>query len=118
MKVAYLGVDIAKNVFQLCGMSRAGNVVLTKRIQRDNLNKFVAQIPACIVGLEACAGAYYWHSQFEAMGHTVKIISPQFVKPFVKGQKNDDPASFPRTPTYAALSFASASIGDRNPIDE
>lgn len=89
MNVKYLGVDIAKDVFQLCGMSRGGSVLLTKRLRRRKLLDFIANLPPCIIGIEACGGAYHWHRQFENLGHTVKIISPQFVKPFVKGQKND-----------------------------
>lgn len=89
MNVKYLGVDIAKDVFQLCGMSRGGAVVLSKRLRRKQLLAFVANIPPCTLGIEACGGAYYWPRQFEELGHRTKIISPQFVKPFVKGQKND-----------------------------
>jgi transposase len=89
MDIKFLGIDIAKNVFQLCGMSRGGKVVLTKRVRRDALMQVIAQIPPCTIAVEACTGAYYWHDRFTEMGHTVKIISPQFVKPFVKGQKND-----------------------------
>ena len=89
MNVKYLGIDLAKNVFQLCGMSRGGAVVLSKRLRRKQLLAFIANVPPCTIGIEACGGAYYWHRQFESLGHTVKIISPQFVKPFVKGQKND-----------------------------
>jgi transposase len=89
METKFLGIDIAKDVFQLCGMSRGGSVVLTKRLRRKQLLKFVANLPPCTIGIEACCGAYYWHRQFERLGHRAKIISPQFVKPFVKGQKND-----------------------------
>lgn len=89
MNVKYLGIDIAKDVFQLCGISRGGAVVLTKRLRRKQLLNFIANVPSCTIGIEACGGAYYWHRQFEQLGHRVKIISPQFVKPFVKGQKND-----------------------------
>jgi len=89
MDIKYLGIDLAKNVFQLCGMSRGGAVVLSKRLRRKQLLTFIANVPQCMIGIEACGGAHYWHRQFESLGHTVKIISPQFVKPFVKGQKND-----------------------------
>lgn len=89
MSVKYLGVDLAKNVFQLCGLSQGGAVIMTKRLRRKQLLAFVANLPACTIGIEACGGAYFWQRQFAQLGHTVKIISPQFVKPFVKGQKND-----------------------------
>ena len=89
MGIAYLGVDIAKNVFEFCGLSRSGHVKMRKRVTRAKVLAVVAQLEPCRIGLEACTGAYYWHSQFSALGHDVRIISPQFVKPFVKGQKND-----------------------------
>ncbi|MEP0001170.1 MULTISPECIES: IS110 family transposase [Marinobacter] len=87
--VQYLGIDLAKNVFQLCGLSKSGNVVLQKRLQRNELLRVVARIEPCTIGVEACTGAFYWQRQFEELGHSVKVISPQYVKPFIKGQKND-----------------------------
>jgi transposase len=82
-------VDVAKNLFQLHGEDGHGRVVLKRRLCRDQLGAFVAQLPACVIGLEACAGAFHWARQFERLGHTVRVISPQFVKPFVRGNKND-----------------------------
>lgn len=84
-----LGIDIAKNVFQLHGADQAGNPVLKKKITRSNLLKTIANLPKCTVVMEACGGANYWCRQFIALGHTAKLISPQFVKPFVKTNKND-----------------------------
>jgi transposase len=89
MAVKTLGVDVAKNLFQLHGEDGHGRVVLKRRLRRDQLGAFVAQLPACVIGLEACAGAFHWARQFERLGHTVRVISPQFVKPFVRGNKND-----------------------------
>lgn len=89
MSIHYLGVDLAKNVFQLCGLSAGGKVVFAKRVQRKKLLEVVAQLPTCLIGVEACTGAFYWQREFEKLGHQVKVISPQYVKPFVKGQKND-----------------------------
>ena len=84
-----LGVDIAKNVFQLHGVNRAGRVVLKRRVMRDQLLEVLAKIDRCTVVVEACTGAFYWARKFEALGHQVKVISPQYVKPFVRRQKND-----------------------------
>lgn len=84
-----LGIDLAKNVFQLHGVNHQGSVVLKKRLPRSKLSAFVAQLPKCLIGLEACGGAHYWARQFESMGHTVKLMAPQFVKPYVKSNKND-----------------------------
>jgi len=89
MTICYVGVDLAKDVFQLCGMTANRRVAFTRRIRRNQLLAQIAQLPACQIGLEACTGAFYWQRQFERLGHQVKIISPQYVKPFVKGQKND-----------------------------
>jgi transposase len=89
MTIETLGVDIAKNVFQLHGVNCNGRVVLKRRVMRDQLLEVLAQIKQCTVVVEACTGAFYWARKFEALGHQVKIISPQYVKPFVRRQKND-----------------------------
>jgi transposase len=89
MTIETLGVDIAKNVFQLHGVNRNGRVVLKRRVMRDQLLEVIAQIDRCTVVVEACTGAFYWARKFEALGHRVKVISPQYVKPFVRRQKND-----------------------------
>ena len=89
MTIETLGIDIAKNVFQLHGVNRNGRVALKRRVMRDRLLAVLAQIGPCTVVIEACTGAFYWARKFEAVGHQVKIISPQYVKPFVRRQKND-----------------------------
>lgn len=89
MTIETLGIDIAKNVFQLHGVNRNGNVVLKRRVMRDQLLEVLAKIDRCTVVVEACTGAFCWARKFEALGHQVKIISPQYVKPFVRRQKND-----------------------------
>jgi transposase len=89
MTIETLGVDIAKNVFQLHGVNRNGRVVLKRRVMRDELLAVIARIDRCTIVLEACTGAFYWARKFEALGHQVKLISPQYVKPFVRRQKND-----------------------------
>src|SRR5512136_2582627 len=89
MAIETLGIDIAKNVFQLHGVGRNGNAILKRRVMRDELLTVIAQIEPCILVLEVCTGAFYWARKFEALGHQVKLISPQYVKPFVRRQKND-----------------------------
>lgn len=89
MTIDILGIDIAKNVFQMHGVNRAGKPVFKRRVMRDQLIDVVAQIEPCTVVVEACTGAFYWAGRIEALGHRVKIISPQYVKPFVRRQKND-----------------------------
>lgn len=89
MNIVFLGIDLAKNVFQLCGLNLAGKPVYSKRTGRKELLQTVANIPACLIGVEASTGAFYWQREFEKLGHKVKVISPQYVKPFVRGQRND-----------------------------
>jgi transposase len=88
-KATVLGVDLAKRVFHLVGMDDAGNIVLRKRLTREALMPYIAQLPPMIIGMEACGGAHYWARRFRVHGHTVKLIAPQFVKPYVKSHKND-----------------------------
>jgi transposase len=89
MNIQTLGIDIAKSVFQLHGVNRSGHVVLKRRVMRDQLLAVLAQIDACTVVVVACTGAFHWARKCEALGHQVKIIRPQYVKPFVRRQKND-----------------------------
>jgi transposase len=89
MKITTLGIDIAKNVFQLHGTDSQGNVVLRKRLRRDQLLAYMHNLVPCLVGIEACGGAHYWARKFESYGHVVKLMSPQYVKPYVKTNKND-----------------------------
>lgn len=87
--IKILGIDLAKNIFQLHGTTVKGTCVLKKRLSRLALIEFMAQLPACLIGIEACGGAHYWARLFTSMGHTVKMMAPQFVKPYVKSNKND-----------------------------
>lgn len=87
--VTLLGVDIAKNVFQLHGINVKGNPVLRKKISRSKFLETIANLPPCTIVMEACGGANHWSRKLAALGHTTKLISPQFVKPFVKTNKND-----------------------------
>ena len=82
MKVTTLGIDLAKSIFQLHGVDEHGKVAVQKRVTRSKLLETVAQLPACVIGMEACASAQYWAREFQKLGHTVKLISPQFVTPY------------------------------------
>lgn len=88
-EIKWLAIDIAKAVFQLHGVDERGVVVLRKQLRRSQLLRFVAQLPACIVAMEACGGAHYWGRQFQALAHSVRLIPPQYVKPYLKGNKTD-----------------------------
>lgn len=89
MKVTAIGIDLAKNVFQVHGVDARGNGILKKRLNRAQVIPFLARIKPCLVGLEACGGAHYWARELSKLGHEVRMIAPQFVKPYVKSNKND-----------------------------
>ena len=89
MNITTLGIDIAKNIFQVHGVDRWGKKVINKAITRNKLPEFINNLPPCLIGMEACSGSNYWGQKFTEMGHEVKLISPQFVKPYVKSNKND-----------------------------
>ncbi|TLY21948.1 MAG: IS110 family transposase [Nitrospirae bacterium] len=89
MHVTTLGIDLAKQVFQLHGVDARGHAVLSRRVKRSQLVAAVASLPPCVIGMEACASAHHWGRAFEQLGHTVKLMSPQYVKPYVKTNKND-----------------------------
>jgi len=84
-----IGIDLAKSSFHLYGAGRGGKRMFSRRLSRAKVADFVAKMPPCVVAMEACSGAHFWGRKFQAMGHEVKLIAPQFVKPFVKSQKND-----------------------------
>ena len=81
MKVTTLGIDLAKSIFPLHGVDAHGKVATRKRVTRSKLWETVAQLPSCVIGMEACGSAQYWAREFQQLGHTVKLISPRFVKP-------------------------------------
>ena len=89
MKITTVGIDLAKNVFAIHGVNEHGRTVLKKVLKRDQVAAFFANLPACLIGMEACASAHYWARKLQCMGHTVRLIAPQFVKPYVKSNKND-----------------------------
>jgi transposase len=89
MNVMTIGLDIAKNVFQLHGVDANGKTVLRKQLKRNQVLAFFANLSPCRIGLEACSGAHYWARELIKLGHDARLISPQFVKPYVKGNKND-----------------------------
>ncbi|MXR70269.1 IS110 family transposase [Shewanella sp. JBTF-M18] len=89
MKVTLIGIDLAKNVFQVCGVNQACKSVFNRALRRHQLMAFLAQYPDVIIAMEACSGSNYWGRSLKAQGYQVRLIPPQHVKPFVKGNKND-----------------------------
>lgn len=88
-QLAVIGIDVAKNVFQVHGTDAAGHSVLTKKLSRSQMIEFFAKLTPCLIGMEACSSAHYWGRRLTEMGHTVKLMPPQYVKPYVKTNKND-----------------------------
>lgn len=89
MKVTTLGIDLAKNVFQLHGVNEFGKPVIKKQLKREQMAAFFVNLPPCLIGMEACGSAHHWARKLQGFGHTVKLMAPQFVKPYVKTNKND-----------------------------
>jgi transposase len=89
MKLTTIGIDLAKNVFQVHGADDKGKVVLKKQLKRTQMLPLFANLTPCRIGMEACGSAHYWARKLQALGHTVQLIAPQYVKPFVKRNKND-----------------------------
>ena len=89
MQISTIGLDIAKNVFQVHGVDSEGHAVLCRKVRRDRLLKLFESIGPCLIGIEACATAHYWARQLTALGHEVKLMPPAYVKAYVKRNKND-----------------------------
>ena len=89
MQITTIGIDLAKNVFQVHGANEHGKPVLRKQLRRDQFLVFFSNMSPCLIGMEACGGAHHWARKLQALGHTVKLMAPQFVKPYVKSNKND-----------------------------
>jgi transposase len=87
--ITRIGLDLAKNIFQVHAVDKHEHVVLRKTLKRHQVLRFFAQCPACLIGIEACSGAHYWARELEKLGHRVKIMAPQFVVPYRKNGKND-----------------------------
>ena len=89
MNITTVGIDLAKQVFQVHGVDERGKAVLKKQLKRDQVLPFFANFQSCLIGMEACGSAHFWARKLEVLGHTVKLMAPQFVKPYVKTNKND-----------------------------
>jgi len=87
--ITVVGIDLAKSIFHLHGVNKQGKTVLRKKLSRNKVAEFMTRLPSCLVGMEACGGSHDWARRLIALGHEVRLISPQFVKPYVKSNKND-----------------------------
>ncbi|BBO99810.1 IS110 family transposase [Sulfuriferula nivalis] len=89
MKITTIGIDLAKTVFQIHGVDEHGKAILRKRLNRSEMTVFFAKLAPCLIGMEACGSAHHWARKLSQFGHVVKLMAPQFVKPYVKTNKND-----------------------------
>lgn len=89
MEITTVGIDLAKNVFQLHGVDERGHAVLKKKLKRSQMTEFFVNLPPCLIGMEACGSAHHWARELAKLGHNAKLMAPQFVKPYVKTNKND-----------------------------
>ncbi len=87
--VITIGVDLAKNVFQVHGVDAAGGVVFRRQLRRGQMLPFFKKQRPCLVGMEACATSHHWGRELRALGHQVRLMPPRYVKPYVKRNKND-----------------------------
>ena len=89
MKITTIGFDIAKSIFHFYAVNKMGRMVKRKQLKRKQVLAYMAKLEPCLIAMEACGGANYWARELIALGHQVKLIAPQYVKPYVKGNKND-----------------------------
>src|SRR6476659_8147442 len=90
MHIAVLGIDLGKNSCSVAGLDDTGRVVVRRRLRRENIVKFTASLAPCLVAMEACCGAHHLGRILRAQGHQVRLMSPEYVRPYVKAHKNDD----------------------------
>src|SRR6202050_3239801 len=90
MDIAVLGGGLGKNVCSVCGLDASGAVVMRRKVRRETLVALAEKLAPCVVGMEACCGAHHLGRVFAAHGHDVRLMSPEYVRPYVKAQKNDD----------------------------
>src|SRR6195952_1835214 len=105
--ITTIGLDIAKSVFQVHGVDAAGQVVIRRQLKRRSVLAFFQKLPPCLVGIEACASSYHGSRELQTLGHTVRLMPPAYVKPYVKRQKNDaaDGEAFCEAVTRANMRF-------------
>ncbi len=118
MKITTVGIDLAKNVFQIHGSNEKGKKVFNKPLKRHQVLTFFIQLPPCLIGMEACGSAHFWARKLQDMGHTVKLMAPQFVKPYVKTNKSDaaDAEAICEAVTRPTMRFVPIKNGEQQAI--
>src|SRR3979411_1514678 len=114
-EVSTIGLDIAKSVFQVHGVDVAGAVVIRKRVSRAKVLEYFGELPPCLVGIEACPSAHHWGRELQALGHTVRLIPPSYVKAYLKRGKNDanDAAAICEAVTRPSMRFVPIKTKDQ-----
>src|SRR5260370_32597821 len=115
MQITTIGLDIAKNVFQVHGIDAAEKVVVRKQLRRGQMMKFFAAVPPCLIGMEACASAHYWARELTKLGHEIRLMPAKDVKAYVKRNKNDaaEPEAICEAVCQPENRFVAAENGER-----
>jgi len=115
MTIVTLGIDLGKNLNSVVGLDETGQIVLRRRVRRATLADLAGKLPACTVAMEACCGAHHVGRQFAANGHEVRLMSPEYVRPYVRAQKNDDndAAGIAEAATRPTMRFVEMKSQDR-----
>ena len=118
MQVSTIGVDLAKNVFQVHGVDSVGKVVISRQLRRKQVIDFFSKIPPCLVGMEACGTAHHWAREVSKLGHTVRLMPPSYVKGYVKRSKNDaaDAAAICEAVTRPSMRFVPVKSADQQAL--
>jgi len=118
MKITTIGLDLAKSVIQVHGVNEHGKAGLKKTLKRDQVLPYFANMAPCLIGMEACGSAHYWARKLQTLGHTVKLMAPQFVKPYVKTNKNDaaDAEAICEAVTRPTMRFVALKNGEQQAI--
>src|SRR5947199_8681141 len=117
-QITTIGLDLAKNVFQVHGVAAAGKVLVRKQLRRAEVLRFFAALPACLVGMEACGTAHHWARELTKLGHTVRLMPPAYVKPYVKRGKTDaaDAAAIAEAVTRPTMRFVAVKTVDQQSV--
>ena len=118
MQVNTIGVDLAKNVFQIHGVDSAGKVVITRQLRRKQVLEFFSKLPGCLVGMEACGTGHHWAREISKLGHTVRLMPPSYVKGYVKRSKSDaaDAAAICEAVTRPSMRFVPIKSTDQQAL--
>ncbi|MCU4160802.1 IS110 family transposase [Acidiphilium sp. AL] len=116
--IVTIGLDLAKNIFQVHGVAADGRVIVRRQLRRADMRPFFSKLPACLIGMEACSSAHYWGRELVAMGHTVKMMPPAYVKPYVKRGKTDaaDAAAICEAVTRPTMRFVPIKTAEQQAV--